>query len=361
LSEEELELVNLSRPVKVSTDIFTFLLQKHQEARVAKASTVSDSRIIDTAITPQRPIKPDKRKNIIMGLLVGLFLGVGSALLLDMLDNTIKDAQEAKEQLGLPILSVIPFIPSHGEGKASLVTHFDPKSAVSEVFRSLRTNIHFSAVNKRKQFLMVTSAFPGEGKTTIIGNLAVVLGQSRSRVLLMDCDLRRPSLHTLFGKGKAPGLTELLAGDTDFDKVIYDTGIPGVDFISAGTTPPNPAELLGSEVMKGLLNSLAERYDIILLDAPPVLAVTDAPLLSLMSDMVLVVIEARRVPLKAAHHMLEMLENVGAPLAGIVLNNKDVRSVTRYGYYGASYYGHSYYGEDRQVPDKAWWRRWLKI
>lgn len=370
------ELGSLTRYAKVNAEIYTLLLQKYQEIRIAKASTISDVDVIDPAITPQVPVKPNKQKNLLVGFLVGAMMSVGLAFFREYLDNTIKDAEEARRELDLPLLAGIPFIPSFipsreretdKERGFPFVAYREPKSSVSEAFRSLRTSIHFSAINKKRQILMVTSSFPMEGKTTIIGNLAVILCQTGTRALLIDCDLRHPSLHRLFGYPKTPGITELLAGDTAMDSLVHDTGIPGLDFITAGTTPPNPAELLSSDAMRKLLQSFRERYDNILLDAPPVLAVTDAPLLATMSDMVLVVLELGRVPVKAAQHMGEMLEKVGAPVAGIVVNDKSKRSLQQYGYYGDSYYGYSYgyshYGDDsgnKGRKRKRWWRRFFK-
>lgn len=217
---------------------------------------------------------------------------------------------------------------------------------------------------------MVTSSLPYEGKTTIIGNLAIILSQTGAKVLLLDCDLRRPSMHRLYGNNKTPGLTELLAGDTNIDSIIHNTGVPGLDFISAGTTPPNPAELLGSDKMKDLVNRFKDRYDTILIDAPPVLAVTDALLLSNLSDMVFMVLELGRVPAKAAVHVRDILQNVGAPLAGVVLNDKSEEGLHKYGYYGEKYYRYGYYygyGQYSEEPAKqkpigirAWINRLLK-
>lgn len=370
LPETERELARRMRHTKVNADIYTLLLQKHEEARIARASTISNINIIDPAITPGAPIKPNKQKNLLLGLLVGLMLGVGLAFFQEYLDDSIKDAEGARLQLNAPVLAVIPFIPRR-EGdengrSASLITQLEPKSAVSEAFRSLRTSIHFSAINREKKFLLITSTFPGEGKTTISANLAVTLSQTGGRVLLLDCDLRRPQLHNLFSRAKVPGLTEVLAGDATLESVLYDTGISGLDFVSAGTSPPNPAELLGSEQMANLLLSLGETYDHILIDAPPVLAVTDAPLLTTRCDMAMVVLETERVPVKAAQRMHEMLANVQAPVAGVIVNDKFGRSRERYGYYGGyygyGYYGSGYYGEDEKAAKgkKPLWRRWFK-
>jgi len=365
LPEKERELASLMRQAKVTNELYTALLQKHQELRVTTAATVSNISILDPAVPPQTPIKPNKRKNITMGLLFGIVVGLGLALLLEYMDDTIKNAEEAKRELELPILATIPFIKSKGEGAvnndrgASLISFYDPKSAVSESFRSLRTGIHFSAVNRKRQVLMITSSFPGEGKTTIIGNLAVILSQAGSRTILIDCDMRRPSLHELFDHSQRPGLSEILAGDADMGSLIHTTGIPQIDLISAGTIPPNPAELLGSNAMRDLIVKLRESYDTVMLDSPPVLSVTDASVLTTMSDMVFVVVESGRVPRKAARQMLETLQNIGAPLAGIIFNNKKERVRHGYGYYGDGYT--NYYEETPAVAKRVWWRRWLNI
>jgi tyrosine-protein kinase Etk/Wzc len=349
LPKAERDLARLTRVSNVNAGIYTFLLQKHEEARIARATTVSNINIVDPAITPVSPIKPNKPKNILFGFLVACMLGIGLAFFQEYLDDTIKDAEEAKRAIGLPLLAVIPFIPTRAEnGEAKkrlpLITRLEPKSQVAEAFRSLRTSLHFSAINRNKKIILITSTFPGEGKSIITANLSNTMAQTGVKVLVVDCDLRRSSLHEKFGVSKVPGLTEVLTGDITFQKVLHDTGVPGIDVISAGTTPPNPAELLGSEAMRQFLIAHREEYDHIFIDAPPVLAVTDAPVLTTLSDIVIVVMEAGRVPVKAAHHMREMLANVQAPVAGFVMNDKTGRGET-YGYYGSRYYRYSKYGD----------------
>lgn len=364
LPDAEREMARLMRHTKVNADIYTLLLQKYEERRLAKAATVSNIHIIDPALTPVSPVAPNKRKNMILGFWLSFMAGVGLVFFLEYLDDTIKDEESAKHELELPLLATVPHIPLEEGGEISLHTYLEPKSAISESFRNLRTNIHFSAINKKKQVLMLTSSFPGEGKSTITGNLAAILSQTGARVLLLDCDLRRPSIHKKFGFDKAPGITELLAGDGDIDSLIRNTGIPGLDAISAGTIPPNPSELLGSDAMRGFIQLLRERYDTVLIDAPPVLGVSDPMILATMSDMVIVVLELGRVPLKAAHGMRELLDNVGATVAGLVVNDK-VGSSVRYGYYGYRYgyrYGGYYgYGSEDENKRKGWLQRWLKL
>jgi len=366
LPEAERDLAKLTRVTKVNADIYTFLLQKHEEARIARASTISNISIVDPAIAPDKPVKPKKAKNLLLGLLVGCMLGVGLAFFQEYLDDTIKDVDGAKRELKWPLLAMIPCIDTgeakEGEEKmsqrkTSLVAHIDPKSITAEAFRALRTGLHFSAVSKKKQVMLITSTFPGEGKSTISANLSCILAQTGAKVVVIDCDLRRSTLHEKFALTKEPGLTNLLAGDNSLDQVIKHTPIPNLDFISAGVTPPNPAELLGSREMADLVALLRTKYETVLIDAPPVLAVTDAPLLTALADLVMVVMEAGRVPVKAARQMRETLLSVSAPVAGMIINDKTGKGREGYGYgnYGGKYgyYGYGYYGYGYQSEKPA--------
>jgi tyrosine-protein kinase Etk/Wzc len=222
-----------------------------------------------------------------------------------------------------------------------IITQHEPKSAVSEAFRALRTSLHFSGINKENKIILITSSFPQEGKSIVSSNLSSVIAQTKARVLIIDCDLRRSSLHEKFGHSKTPGLSEILTGDITFAKAIHDTGIDGLDLISAGTNPPNPSELLGSEAMRQLITTQRKNYDYIVIDAPPVMAVSDAPVLTSVCDLVVLVVEAGRVPIKIAQRMREMLSTIKAPVAGIVFNDKSGKGET-YEYYGSRYYGKGY-------------------
>jgi tyrosine-protein kinase Etk/Wzc len=381
LPEAERDLARLTRISKVSADVYTFLLQKHEEARIAKASTISNINIVDPAIAPNRPIKPNIAQYLLLGLLIGLALGVGLSFFQEYLDDTIKNADEAKRVMGLPLLAVIPHIPgsepkANGAQKMTLITQREPKSVVSEAFRALRTSLHFSAINREKKIMLITSTFPAEGKSIISANLAYILSQTGARVLIVDCDLRRSSLHEKFGHSKTPGLSELLTGDVTFAEAKRNTEIPSLDLISSGTNPPNPSELLGSEAMRLFLLTQREKYDHIVIDAPPVLAVSDAPVLTAISDLVILVMEAGRVPIKVAQHMRETLSTIQAPVAGLVMNDKTGKGES-YGYYGGRYYrygkgkrygyGYGYYSDDESKPQKKiafwgkipFWKRFL--
>jgi tyrosine-protein kinase Etk/Wzc len=363
LPTAERELARFLRVTTVNAGIYTFLLQKHEEARIAQAATISNIKIVDPAITPDRPIKPQKKKNVILGLLVSLMVAVGLAFFHDYMDDTIKDGEEAKRLLGWPLLGIIPFIQTElDEGErsdANLISKQKPKSAAAEAFRGLRTSLHFSSTRKQRKVILVTSSFPGEGKTTISANLAEIFSQTGARVLLIGCDLRRPTLHQIFGFAKTPGLTELLTGDCQRSEVIHQTGSGTLDFISAGTIPPNPAELLGSEEMAALLTELRAEYDYIILDAPPTLAVSDTPILAACSDALVVLMEVGRVSAKVAARLRDILNAVEVPIAGIVINDKAGKGES-YGYYGYDY-GYYYGDDDDNKPDrKPLWRRLLR-
>jgi tyrosine-protein kinase Etk/Wzc len=372
LPAAERDLARLLRLSKVNVDIYMFLLQKHEEARIAKASTISNIKVVDPAITPDNPVKPQKAKNLLLGLLVGLMCGVGAAFFMDYLDDTIKDEDEAKRVLSWPLLAMIPALELSGDSESRLVVHSRPKSSVAEAFRGLRTAIHFSSLKRDSKVIMVTSSFPGEGKSSIASNLALTFSQSGNRVVLVDCDLRRPVINTLFGYHRTPGVTEVLAGDVPLSEALHISDIENITVLAAGTIPPNPAELLCSERMHDLLGELRTSYDIVIIDAPPVIPVTDAQLLSVFTDMVLVVIEIGRIPLKAAERMKELLVSVHAPVSGFVLNDRNAILSDSYGYYGKGYYGkgyygrryygYSHYGEESQKENtrkKSWWRKLL--
>lgn len=347
----ERDLARLMRVNKVNSDIYTFLLQKHEEARIAKASTINNISIVDPAIAADEPVSPKVTKNLILGLFAGLLAGVIACFFADYLDDTLKDPEEAKRNLSLPLLGLIPFI-SGDDGNQAMVSHRAPKSIASESFRSLRTALRYCSLKKQKQVMLITSSLPGEGKSTIACNLGIILAQTGSRVLIIDCDLRRSSLHEKFGFSAGPGLTELLASEIMLSDALQHTEVKGVDLLRAGATPPNPAEILGSEVMARFVEEMRGAYDFIVIDAPPVLAVTDAPVLTAVADLVLMVLQTGRVSIKVAKRTAETLVEVAAPLAGIVFSDRKSLA-TAYGYGYGYGYGSEYYPDSGKKP---WWK-----
>ncbi len=373
LPETERRLAKLLRDDKVGADTYTFLLQQGEQASITAASTLGNISIVDPAKTAEKPIRPKTALYLLGGFLLALMCGTAGAFTAEFIDDTIKDTDTAKRVFGTSLLAVIPYLyggDRRDGGKRaiaplamrerSLVVHLEPKSPAAETFRSLRTAVHFAAVSrKQQQVFTITSTFPSEGKSTVAANLAATIAQTGGRTLVIDCDLRRPSLHEIFGCEKVPGISDVLAGDRDVDNVIRSTGVSGLDFISAGTIPPNPSELIGSEPMSRLIDLLSERYDRVIIDAPPVLAVTDAPLLTAASNMVVLVNAVGKVPAKAALRVREVLDTVGASVIGVVMNDQTTSGMG-YGYgYGYGYNYYHYYGEKDQSEKerKPWWKR----
>jgi tyrosine-protein kinase Etk/Wzc len=337
----ERDLARLLRLTKVNADIYTFLLQKHEEARIAKASTISNIKVVDPAITADRPVSPKKAKNLLLGILVGLMAGVAVCFFRDYLDDTLKDPEQSKKALALPMLAVIPYI-SNKNGLEGMISHHSPKAPASEAFRALRTGLHFAALKREKKVMLVTSSFSGEGKSVVAANLAITLAQTGARVLAVDCDLRRPTLHEKFDLERGDGLTEVLACYTPVSAALQFTAVENLDVLMAGSTPPNPSEMLGSEAMRQFIEEMKGLYDHIIMDAPPVLAVTDAAVLTQFADQVLVVLETGRVPVKAAQRTKDMLLAAAAPIAGFVISERTASAMV-YGYgYG---YGYGYTDE----------------
>ena len=361
--EEELELVRLSRSSQVNAELYSYLLQRQQETRIMAAATTSNVEIIDRAQVPVTPIKPNKKKSLALGLILGAMLGVGLAFLLDYIDRTIKDEDDVKENLGLTVLGTIPRIPGDEQGHSrQLVTQLDPFSSHSEAFLALRTNLLYIIANQKHRTALLSSCLLGEGKSTIAANLAVALAQTGAKILLVDCDLRRPSLDRIFGEERSPGLTDLLLNNDM--KAIRTIPQANFDFIPAGTEPPNPTQLLGSDRMKSFLEKAQSRYDFVLIDAPPLLPVADALILASRADLNVLVLESCRVPVKLAKRALESLQRHGANIAGAVINDKTGKGARYYGpysYYTGRYYQGYYRQETMPAPVPLWRRAMLRI
>jgi tyrosine-protein kinase Etk/Wzc len=349
--EEELELVRLTRANEVNAQLYSYLLQRQQETRITASATSGNVEIIDRAQVPGSPIKPNKKKNLALGLILGLMLGIGLTFLLDYLDRTIKDEDDVQDKLGLPVVGTIPRIKeAENNEEHQLVTQLEPMSPPSEAFLALRTNMLYTITNQKHKTMLLTSCMPDEGKSTVAVNLAATLAQTGARTLLVGCDLRRPSLFVALGETEVPGLTDLLmSGDNTSVRKIEHLNL---DFIPAGTEPPNPTQILNSERMRKFLEIVNHSYDYVVIDAPPLLPVSDALILASQVDLNLMVIESCRVPEKMAVRALNSLQKHGANIAGVVLNDKTGRGAKYYGaysYYEGKYY-RGYYRRDEPEP-----------
>jgi len=347
--EEELELARLSRSSSVNAELYSYLLQRQQEERIALASITSKVEIVNEALMPVSPVKPNKNKALGMGLLIGLLLGVGLTFLLEYLDQTIKDEDEIKERFGLTVLGTIPKISDAIDtDKRQLVTHLEPHSIPAEAFLALRTNIHFVLTNQKHKTLMLTSCLPDEGKSTVAMNLAATLAQTGAKTLLVGCDLRRPSLYTALDQPETPGLSDMLSNGSK--SALRRLDALGFDFIPGGTVPPNPTQLLSSDSMKRFLGAAKQQYDFVILDVPPLIPVTDALIISSLADLCLMVLEPCRIPEKLLKRAMQLLHNHNAAIAGVVINDKTGKGAKFYG--GYNYYNSRYYeGYYRRATD----------
>lgn len=363
LPEKSLELARFKRNAKVSENIYLMLMEKYEEAKIREAGQIGEVRIIDIALPPERPIKPKKKLNLALGGALGLLLGIGLSLLRERLDASIRTIEDM-ENLGLPFLGSIPVIGGNGDRKkrgskkgssqiidikniaSNLITHFEPKSPISEAYRSIRTNIQFTRSEIPPKTMLVTSSGPHEGKSTTAANLAITLAQMGTKTLLVDSDLRRPVLHSIFGLDKEKGLTHYLVGKADRDEIIKPTPVGNLSLITCGILPPNPSELLGSKRMSELVQELKSEFEMILFDSPPVIAVTDAVVLSTILDGVILVVCSGEISEDAVLRSTGLLSNVKAQLLGGILNKVNVERT--YGSYHYYYYYHYYYGDGKK-------------
>lgn len=384
LPEEIAMFERAYRQVEVEKQTYTTLLVKLQEAKISEATQVGNVSLVDTALTPTRAIGPNRKKNIIIGAFVGLLLGFGLAYLLEKLDTTIRDVEEIEDYLGLNVLGIVPNITEkeidqhrkimEGEEESEqmigeniqshLITHAAPKSPISEAYRTIRTNIQFSSVTKPTKTLIISSALPKEGKSTTVANLATTFAQQGLKTLVVDTDLRKPVMHHVFDSPRTPGIVEYLLEINQLDEVVRNTGVENLYLVSCGTIPPNPSEVIASENMNSFINKVKQQYDIIIFDSSPLLAVTDASLLSTKTDGTILVIRAEKTDREAAKAALKLLKNVKSEIKGSILNNVVIGAKYGYNYYYRYYYQYYYgHGTTNKIRKRKSFRQnwWDKI
>ncbi|MBZ0272380.1 polysaccharide biosynthesis tyrosine autokinase [bacterium] len=362
LPDKERRLAELIRAREVNQEIYTFLLQKREEARITEAATIGNIRVIDDAEMPLRPIKPNVRLNLMLGFVSGILLAIAVAFFLEFIDDSLKSTEEVERFITRPIYGIIPRIPEKRAPEpeapptpisANLVTHHAPKSPISEAFRTLRTNIHFADPDHSIREILVTSAGPSEGKSTIVSNLALTFANTGKRTVIVDCDLRKPNVHNFFDVSRDPGVTTILSGDTPWSEVARPTAIENMWVIPSGPIPPNPTEMLSSNAMKELVDTLRAEFDMVLLDSPPVVPVTDAAILASFVRATLLVVELGRSRASGVNRAIDLLDKVNANLLGLVTNNISAGYRYDYGYYQYYYY----YGGDGQEKKRRKRRR----
>jgi polysaccharide biosynthesis transport protein len=365
----------LKQDVETSNKLYTEFLQNTNQANLQVAEQHNNVRVISPARVPKTPISPARMRTIVIGFLLSFAAGIGLAMFLEYIDNTIKTIEDVSRYVQLPALSVIPPIgvplprkllsakgakkpkslpaTANGagleNGKAWQLVAPDSRSSAAEAYRILRTSVLLSSAGKPPKIILITSGQPGEGKTTTAVNTAISLSQLGASVLVIDCDMRKPSAHKILGVDNLRGLSTYLSRNIGVEGLIHKLQIPNLSLLPCGAIPPNPAELISSEKMKRLLTDLAERYDHIIVDSPPLMNVTDPIILSTMVDGVILVVHGGKSTRDMVRRARQDLDAVNAKVFGVVLNNVDLRREGYDNYYYYRYY--STYGHDAAGAD----------
>jgi succinoglycan biosynthesis transport protein ExoP len=366
LNESAIQYSILKRDLESYRTLYEGLLEKMKEAGVSAGLKSNNFRIVDVARVPTSPVEPNVPRNLAFAFMLGLTSGVGLAFLLEGLDNTVRTTEQAQMISGLPPLGMIPMgsrtareganskrlVIATSKEAVELVTQVRPQSQMAESYRALRTSLLLSNLGAPPKVIMITSALPQEGKTTTSINCAVVLAQKGIRVLLIDADLRRPSIHKTLGMGPRSGLSNVLTGSATLEQTITRSPVlPNLSILPAGTPPPNPAELLASTNMRDVLEELRGQYDHIVVDTPPTLSVTDAVVLSPRADAIVLVIRSGHTTKQALRRSRDVLLQVNAKVSGVLLNAVDLSSPDYYYYYEYKSKYSRYYRDDQSHDD----------
>ena len=331
--------------------IYEELLTRTKETGLETQLKTTNIRIVEKAEPPGGPVSPNKMRNYQVGLLFGLVIGLGLALLFENFDNTFKTPEDVKNHLGVPFLGMVPDVSvsagpdGSGRGAVTSLLGKKPNAAIADAYRVLRTNLLFTSAETTGRAFVMTSAGPGEGKTTTLANLAAALAHNGSKVLAVDADLRRPTLHQHFGLPKSPGLSDMIVGNAAASKAIRTSRIEGLQVLPCGYLPPNPAELLGSAMMKQIMEAVRSHYDWVLVDTPPILAMADAAVVCPTVEGVVMVIAGETATKPQVERAIEQVKAIGSKVLGVVLNKVNLQ---KNAYYYSQHYGEyyrSYYTE----------------
>lgn len=363
LNLKELEFHRLDRLRAQNEKLYGMLIEQLKEADLRRMMNTNNIRLVDPPTEPKDPVAPRISVNVMFGLLGGLLFGFALALLREQLDNTIKTPDSVETKLGVTFLGLLPEIAEEEEEKnqkrrrrtarriaaqtelaPELLVHERPTSGAAEAARSLRTNLMFMNPDRPFRRILVTSAAPAEGKTTVAVSIAISLAQGGQRVCIVDCDLRRPRLHRIFDRAGDIGLTNVMVGEATVDEVAKPTIVPNLYCVPCGPIPPNSADVVASEKFKKFLDDLSKRFDRVVLDSPPVVAVTDSAIVSTLVDGVIFVIRAFKTHTATCRSALRTLQDVDAPIAGAVLNAVNLKS------HEYSYYHYYYYKREGYAP-----------
>lgn len=362
--QAEIKLISLKNELAQNRQLLDAYVQRQKEQELAlQTDQPQNIKIQSRAVTPGAPYGPPRTRNIMVAMLIAFAAGIGLAFLLDYLDDSVRTSDDISRHLGLPTLALIPHYMNDGKRKLlpsrtgstpaqanALVTLDERNSPIAEAYRHLRTSLLFSSAGKPPQTILVTSSQPSEGKTTTAINTAITLAQSDADVVIIDCDLRRPRLHSHFGLDNTRGLTNYLSGDRSTEHLIRTyPDLPKLKIITSGPIPPNPAELLSSNEMRNLLTFLSGKFKHVIIDSPPAISFTDASILATLVDGVVLVAMANKSSIHLMRQFKQRVSNIGARIYGVVLNGIKAGS-TEYYYYGSGYYNYYSKGHDDSTP-----------
>ncbi len=323
----------------------SYIIQSYQQVKLAEAQSTNTVIQKDPAVPNYTPVQPQPMRSAMLAAIVGLMVAAGVIFLIAFLQDEIRDPEEITRKWGVPVLGLITNYKLNGN---PVITMAQPRAPVSESFRSLRTSLQFSSVDHPIKTLLVTSASPADGKTSIVANLAAVMAQNNREVVVVDGDLRKPKLHRVFALSNRIGLSDyFIRSSGNLSGVVKKTSAKGLSVITSGSLPPNPSELLNSAKMVEVIDLLENRFDTLILDTPPLLAVTDALVLAPRADGVILVMDPSITKRGALRHAIEQLRQVNANLLGVVLNNVKVKR-SQY-YYNRSYYYGKQYGKTSET------------
>jgi len=350
LPDTQQEILRLSRDVEVATTIYTQLLNRAQELKVVKAGTVGNVRIIDRAVVSDKPVKPKKRMIALLSLVLGLFLGIGIAFVRRAMHKGVEDPDLIEKQMGIPVYATVPLSPKQlllekdlkaKKIKNAILSEKDKKDQAIEGLRSLRTNLHFALLEAKNKIVMITGPAPGVGKSFVSTNFAHIVAHAGMRVLLVDADMRKGHINKEYGMTRAPGLSEFIVGDATREQAVRPTGFEGVDLLATGTVPPNPSELLMHENFGRYMEQFSGEYDLVLVDTPPLLAVTDSAVVGRLAGTTFILLRAGVHPMREIQAVTKRLQQNGIEPRGFILNALEPKR--RYGYGKYSKYGYGKY------------------
>ncbi|MDI6700050.1 MAG: polysaccharide biosynthesis tyrosine autokinase [bacterium] len=355
--DKSIQLVRLERNAKVNEDIYLMLKRRYEEAKLQEVAEVGNLSIIDTAVVSKIPVSPKKEKNLLLGIILGIFFGVTLAFILFFLDESIRTAEEVEHYTGEQILGIITYIGGNGKKdkvkgekkvtedeivekiRKKLIINMEPHAPIAEAYRSIRTQIKYRSKEGEKLVYVFTSSIPGEGKSTTISNLGITMANLGKKVVLIDADMRKPVIHKIFNVKNGIGLAHYINRKATYEEIKRDTEVENLTVITYGTRPVNPSELLENPKMKELLEICKNEFDYVFLDAPPVNVVTDPIVLANYADKLLWVVSPGKVKRKDLRHARKLLVPVKRKILGVILNSSKTEFSSYYSVYYKKYYG----------------------